>query len=70
MNNEPLAYRVTDACRIAGIGTTKLYELIGARVLDARKLGSRTLIMGESLRNYVKELPKADILTGVKGGRV
>jgi hypothetical protein len=47
-----------------GLGTTKLYALIGTGVLDARKAGSRTLITGESLRAYVTGLPKAHITTG------
>ncbi len=64
MDHEPLAYRIDDACRILGLGTTKLYALIGNGVLDARKAGSRTLITGESLRAYVASLPKANITTG------
>jgi hypothetical protein len=64
MNYEPLAYRIPDAGRMTGLGNTKLYELIGRGVLDARKAGSRTLITGESLRAYVESLPKADIRTG------
>jgi len=52
-------------------GTTKIYQLIGAGILDARKAGTRTLITGESLRVYVESLPKANIRTGqrVAGAR-
>ena len=64
MNHEPLAYRIDDARRILGLGTTKVYALIGTGVLDARKCGTRTLITGESLRAYVANLPKANITTG------
>ncbi len=64
MNHEALAYRIDDARRMLGLGTTKLYALIGTGVLDARKAGSRTLITGESLRAYVANLPKANITTG------
>ncbi len=64
MNHEPLTYRIDDARRILGLGTTKLYELIGTGILDARKAGSRTLITGDSLRAYVASLPKANISTG------
>jgi hypothetical protein len=63
---EPLAYTLQDAERIAGLGRTKLYELIGSNVLDARKAGSRTLITGESLRSYIAKLPKATIRMGQK----
>jgi hypothetical protein len=64
VNHEPLTYRIDDARRILGLGTTKLYELIGTGILDARKAGSRTLITGDSLRAYVASLPKANISTG------
>ncbi len=65
MNTEPLTYRVDEARRTLGLGTTKVYELIGAGMLDARKAGNRTLITGESLRAYVASLPKANIRTGL-----
>ncbi len=64
LDHEPLAYRIEDARRAIGVGTTRLYELIGAGVLDARKSGNRTLITGDSLRRYIADLPKADIRTG------
>ena len=67
MDHEPLAYRIEDARRCLGLGVTKLYELIGAGILDARKAGGRTLITGESLRRYVASLPRADIRTGQRG---
>ncbi len=61
---EPLAYTLQAAEGITGLGRTKLYELISEGVLDARKAGSRTVLMGESLRNYVTSLPKATIRMG------
>ena len=64
MDHEPLAYRLPDASRILGLGATKIYELIGAGILDGRKVGSRTLITGESLRAFIASLPKAEIRTG------
>ena len=64
MTHEPLAYRIPDASRITGLGNTKIYELIGQGVLDARKAGSRTLITAESLNRYIANLPKANITTG------
>jgi excisionase family DNA binding protein len=61
LNDEPLLYRPKEACRTLGIGPTKLYELIGAGALDARKLGGRTAITGDSIRRYAQNLPKAAI---------
>lgn len=70
MNQEPLVYRIDDACRNLGLGTTRVYELISAGVLDARKSGSRTLITGESLRAYLASLPKADIRMGQRSAAI
>ena len=59
-----LVVNVAEAMRYAKVGRTKLYELIAAGKLDARKAGSRTLIMADSLRAYIENLPPADIRTG------
>ena len=62
-----ISLTIADATRLSGIGRTSLYELIGAKKLDARKAGNRTLITAESLRNYVASLPAADIRMTRKG---
>jgi hypothetical protein len=56
-----ISLTIADAVRLSGIGRTSLYELIGAKKLDARKAGNRTLITADSLRSYVANLPAADI---------
>jgi hypothetical protein len=61
---EPILYTLPEAKRVSGHGITRLYELMGAGVLDARKAGSRTFITAESLRRYLESLPKAEIRTG------
>ncbi len=61
---EVLAHTIADAGRITGLGRTTLYEEIGAGKIEARKAGGRTLILAESLRNYIAGLPAADIRTG------
>ena len=66
MENDRLLYRIDEAKRATGLGTTRLYELLGAGILDGRKCGARTLITATSLRHYVESLPKADIRTGQK----
>jgi excisionase family DNA binding protein len=63
---DALAHTIADASKVTGIGRTTLYGLIGAGVLDARKAGGRTLILGASLRDYIASLPAADIRTGQK----
>ena len=64
MDDERLLYPIADAKRLIGTGTTRVYALIGAGLLDARKAGGRTLITAASLRAYAENLPKADIRTG------
>jgi excisionase family DNA binding protein len=53
---EPLSVTVPDACKIIGVQTTKLYELIGAKRLDAIRVGRRTLVTTQSLRRLVDQL--------------
>jgi excisionase family DNA binding protein len=67
--HEPLAYTIADAVKVTGIGRTTLYELIGAGKIKASKAGNRTLVMADSLRDYVDSLPTADIKTGQRRNR-
>ena len=50
---DALAYTVQDACRVAGIGRTKLYELIGANRLKVSRAAGRVLVLGDSLRTLL-----------------
>ena len=50
---EPLAYSVSEACRVSSLGRTRLYQLIAEGRLEARKIGKRTLIPAESLRRLI-----------------
>ena len=63
---EVLMHTVAQAMTITGLGKTTIYAAIGAKQLDARKAGSRTLITAESLRNYVASFPAANIGAGKK----
>ena len=62
------AYSVREACETLSIGKTKLYSLIASGYLDARTLGCRTLITGDSLRAFLYDLPPADIRPAVAVG--
>jgi hypothetical protein len=55
----PAMHPIANACRIGGIGRTKLFELIRDGRVDARKLGRRTLITDTSLREFLDGLPRA-----------
>lgn len=52
---------VNDTMRHIGLGRTRIYELIAAGRLDARKAGTKTLITGESIMAYGASLPPAPI---------
>lgn len=55
----PLAVSINDAAKMSGIGRTKLYEAFNAGYLKPRKLGAKTLIIVDDLRDYVNSLPEA-----------
>jgi excisionase family DNA binding protein len=40
----PITLRITDACRITGIGRSKFYELIKAGEIEVIKVGAITLV--------------------------
>jgi excisionase family DNA binding protein len=49
----PIAVRIREACRLTGIGRSKLYELIAAGEIEIVKVGTITLIPVDSLRSFV-----------------
>jgi hypothetical protein len=54
---EKLLYTTAEARAVIGCGTTRLYELLAAGKLQARRLGHRTMIEAESLHSLVSSLP-------------
>jgi excisionase family DNA binding protein len=50
---EPLTVRIAEACRIIGIGRSKLYELIAAGEIETMKVGAITLVPLDGLRALV-----------------
>jgi excisionase family DNA binding protein len=57
---DPLLVSIREAIRISGVGRTRLYELLNAGELSARKIGSRTLILYASLKGWIEALPAKD----------
>jgi excisionase family DNA binding protein len=53
---EPTAYGVSvkEASRLLGIGRTKTYELLKARALRKRKIGSRTVVSVASILEFLE----------------
>ncbi len=54
-----ISMTIKEAAAASGLGITKIYELIGAGKIDARKAGRRTLILADSLKRYIETLPSA-----------
>jgi len=55
---EPIAVSIAQACQISGLSRASLYRAAGAGLLPTRKLGSRTLILVDELRNFLRTLPQ------------
>ncbi|QNA82955.1 helix-turn-helix domain-containing protein [Sphingomonas sp. So64.6b] len=51
-----ITVRIRDACRITGIGRSKLYELIASGDVETIKVGAITLIPVDSLREFLAGL--------------
>lgn len=51
---EPLVVRIPDACRLLGVGRSKLYELIADGKIEAVKIGANRLILLASVKAFVE----------------
>jgi len=50
----PITVRIRDACRLTGIGRSKLYELIAAGEIEIIKVGTITLVPVASLTRFLQ----------------
>jgi excisionase family DNA binding protein len=55
----PRALRVMDAAKYIGVGRTKMFELIKAGRVDAKRDGAIVLVTVASLDSYLDALPNA-----------
>jgi excisionase family DNA binding protein len=54
----PAAYSPRETERLLGVSHATVYRLIAAELLDARKLGAKTLISASSIETLLASLPK------------
>jgi excisionase family DNA binding protein len=59
MNEPRFTYSVADACRLLGVGRTTLYAAIKMGKLKTRKMGRRTLVTAEALKDLLQKLPSS-----------
>jgi excisionase family DNA binding protein len=59
--HDKLVLTVQEACALASIGRTKLYEEVRAGRLAVRKRGSRTLINRTELDRYLESAPRKSV---------
>jgi hypothetical protein len=50
-------FKTPQACKVSGIGRTKLFALLAAGEVAAKRHGGVNLVIGESLGRYVDGLP-------------
>ena len=50
---EPISVRIREACRLTGVGRSKLYELIASGEVETVKIGRITLVPMRSLRALI-----------------
>jgi excisionase family DNA binding protein len=53
----PMAFTIPEACKVSGVGRSKLYEAIASGALRARKNGAKNLILREDLQRWLESLP-------------
>jgi excisionase family DNA binding protein len=70
--NTPLCYSPLQAAKLLNIGRTTLFALLARGEIQARKLGTRTLIPATELSRYIDSLPVAEFrahdASGVRHG--
>lgn len=50
---EPITVTISEAVRASGLSRTKLYELIGAGRVNSVRVGTRRLVIFESLKSFL-----------------
>lgn len=62
--NVPVSMSVATAVRWSGISRSEIYKLLAAGKIRAVKAGRKTLVLTETLQNYIHSLPSAKFKAG------
>lgn len=57
MSNPSLLYSVDEAAELLRIGRTRLYELLNAGELPAKKVGKRTFVPRQAIMDFIQQAP-------------
>jgi predicted DNA-binding transcriptional regulator AlpA len=57
----PILVSVNDALTMSGMSRSSLYRRLGEGQLEGRKLGSRTMLVADSLRAFIDSAPVVTI---------
>jgi hypothetical protein len=57
----PLAFSLSEFCRIAKVGRTKVYEDARAGRLRILKNGKRSIVTADEARRYIDNLPRLEL---------
>jgi excisionase family DNA binding protein len=58
----PITVRIREACRMTGIGRSKLYELITAGEIETIKVGAITLLPVAGIEDFLARHAKRTLL--------
>jgi excisionase family DNA binding protein len=58
---DPISVTVPEACRLVGLGRTKLYELIDEGRIETTTIGSRRLVRYASLKRLIEGAASAKV---------
>jgi excisionase family DNA binding protein len=56
----PHAYRISDVCKLTGLGRTSVYAAIKSGELTARRWRRRTVVLAADLQAFLNNLPKSN----------
>ena len=53
---EPLSVDIAGACRMTGLGRSKIYELLGSGEIRSLKVGRRRIVTVAAIRDFLDRL--------------